>query len=115
MTPAQSKAVESLRNFMVRQLDKNPEYGDTLKTFEVSEHGHFISVWATTDMVNLPQTNMLRACAKETWQFFVGKRGGATVSMCPQSHFQFYGKRAFGMWFKPSEAKTRTHYEKVHA
>lgn len=112
MTPAQAKSIESLRNFMTRQLDKNPDYGDTLVTFEVTEHEYFVSVWARTDMINLPQTNALRSCAKETWQFFVGKRGGVTVSMCPQSFFQFYGKRAFGMLFKPNEAKTRTHYPK---
>lgn len=105
MRPSQQRAVNQFRNFMERQLNPNPEYGDTLVEFEVkpTDYGTFW-ITARTDMTKLSPNSMLRCLDAQHWFVSVGRHGSLTVKMCPKSFHQFNitrGSRrnAFGMTF----------------
>lgn len=96
----QQRAIEQFRAFMQTQLDKTPEYGDTLVEFstEPTSYGtHWIT--AKTAMVKLGEGNLLRAVSAQHWFVSVGKRGALQVVIAPKSFKQFNGRRAFNMSF----------------
>jgi hypothetical protein len=99
MNASQTRAIESFRRYMQTQLDTDPARQDTL-AFDLQPTDYGI-VWikATTDMVGLPETNLLRYVARQHWFVKVGKRGALDVKCAPKSYEQFKGQRAFGMNF----------------
>src|SRR6188768_3802995 len=99
MYTSQARAIESFRRYVAQQLDTNPERQDTL-TFDLQPTDYGV-VWvkATTDMVGLPETNLLRFVSRQHWFVKVGKRGALDVKSAPSSYKQFKGQRAFGMNF----------------
>ena len=101
LTPSQTRAIEQFRAFMQRQLNTNPEYGDTVDSFEVTTTDYG-SVWvaATTDMTKLGEGNLLRFLDRQHWHVQVGKGGRIDVWSAPKSFDQFRGGRAFNMNFK---------------
>lgn len=103
MNPSQKQAVAYFRSFLERELDQNPEYGDTIAKFEV-EATDYGTLWitATTDMVKLGETNALRVLSRQYWLVSVGKRGALVVRMAPKCFDQFVGRgrKAFGMTFE---------------
>ena len=101
MTPSQTRSIERIRHFITEQcLNKEARYGDTIVKFDVSEEfKYFVSVTVQTDMIGLPETNMLRILSGHYWLFTIGKKGKITVKMCERSYNQFDGKEAFGMTF----------------
>jgi hypothetical protein len=100
MTKKQLRAIEQFRAFMQTQLDTNESRGDAVSVFEITttEMG---AVWihAETEMLKLPQSNLLRAVSHQHWHVNVGKGGRLEVWSAPKSFHQFKGGRAFGMSF----------------
>lgn len=101
LTPSQTRAVAQFRAFVQRELDTNPERQDTIDSFAV-EGTSYGAVWvtATTDMLGLPETNLLRVIARQHWLVQIGKGGRITVFSSPNAFHQFRGRRAFGMVFR---------------
>lgn len=102
MTPAQTRAVAYFKGFMERQLNTNPDYGDTLIEFTVSptDYGTFW-ITARTDMTKLGEGNLLRALDRQHWLVGVGRKGSLCVKMAPKCFKQFNAcrRKAFGMHF----------------
>lgn len=97
MTKSQERAVVRVRHFVEGELNKNPEYGDTVTGWEVTEHNFGVCVAADKNMEKLPAGNLLRALERTHYLFFIGKRGAITMKMGPESFRQFNGRRAFNM------------------
>jgi hypothetical protein len=105
MNTSQQRALEAFQAFMRDQVSKNPEYKDTVSVeVKTTDYG---TTWVTarTDMVGLPEGNMLRFVASQYWLVKVGKRGGLEVRMAPRCYDQFIGRRAFGMLFSHTASK----------
>lgn len=105
MHKSQQRAVEFFKAFMGRQLNTNPEYGDTLVEFKVEETSYGTAwITARTEMTKLDPGDLLRALGAQHWFVSVGKHGALTVKMCPKSFHQFNitrgaRRKAFGMIF----------------
>lgn len=100
MNKSQTLARDFAEEFLRRRLDSVPERKDTLSLrLEYTDYGR---VWllAETDMLGLPEGNLLRAVARQHWMISIGKRGALDVYQAPKEFDQFKGRRAFGMHFK---------------
>lgn len=98
MNRAQQKALDYFRQHLTSNLSKNPAYGDTVTVFN-AEPTSYGTLWITarTEMVGLPEGNVLRCVSAEHWFVSVGKRGALTVKMGPKSLKQFKGRKFMGL------------------
>ena len=98
--PSQLRAIARFKAFMETQLDKDPARRDTLVRFETTttEYG---TLWVTaeTDMLGLPETNLLRFLDRQHWHVQIGKGGAIDVWCAPKPFRQFKGRRAYNMNF----------------
>ena len=101
-TPGQQRALDRFRRYVEDSLNTNPKYGDQITKWELTAAGYNASWWLSveTELMNLPEGNLLRALDHEFWHLFIGARGRIEAHSYPKSLEQFKGQRVFGINFK---------------
>lgn len=99
MTPSQQLAVDSIKSWITKNRNTSEDYGDKITQFDVRDGGHYVWVTVQTDMVLLPETNLLRVLSSEFWLIKVGKRGKVEAVTYPSCYKQFKGTKAFDIFF----------------
>jgi hypothetical protein len=89
-TARQAMALASFRRYLedsIRHTQTNkPEWGVEITEWTVEPTGYgAVTVRAQIEYTGLGDGNLLRALSREWWLVHVGKRGGRTVLMCPDS------------------------------
>ena len=97
-TPSQKKSIEYLRYYVEKNLDKDEDRADQITTFEIRVNDYDGSLWLTikTELLGLPESNLLRLLSMDHWFFWIGRGGRIDAHAYPDSLKQFKGKRAFG-------------------
>ncbi len=96
MNKYQQQSVEFLIHHITERLDSTPKYDDQISVFE-TDHTEYGTVWITlqTEMLGLPENNMLRVLSHEYWHVHIGKRGKIEAYSYPKSYEQFKGRKVF--------------------